>query len=227
MMSRFMANRPISVSMAKPPTVSPPPIFWKSQTTSSSGKGICCFASNLTMSGDLLLLDRRQLDEPHQPALAGDTDGDLVLANRVAVEEFLQRLAGQFVQGRRPVARGFRVFDVVEVVAVGTPSIIRGGRLSRALANVDAPDADRIGHDGVLAYVSTGRGRSPSSAGRDTYSTPPTCPGGRTGLVLATVTRRESGCQLSLRTGRRDCARPPGNPDGRPTAAHPRSPLLF
>ena len=51
MMSRFMANRPISVSIAKPPTVSPPPIFWKSQTTSSRGKGICCLASNLTMSG--------------------------------------------------------------------------------------------------------------------------------------------------------------------------------
>jgi hypothetical protein len=49
-MSRFIANRPISVSSAKPSTTLPAPSFWKSQTTSSRLNGICCLASNLTMS---------------------------------------------------------------------------------------------------------------------------------------------------------------------------------
>ena len=50
MASRFMANRPISVSMAMPSITIPWPSFWKSQTTSSRLKGICWRASKATMS---------------------------------------------------------------------------------------------------------------------------------------------------------------------------------
>src|SRR5206468_2481786 len=41
---------------------------------------------------DLLFLDRRQLDEPCQAALAGNADRDSVAAQRVARQELLQRL---------------------------------------------------------------------------------------------------------------------------------------
>lgn len=98
---------------------------------------------------DFLLLNRRQLDEMHQPALAGDTDGDLVLANRVAREEFLQRLAGQRLRVGVRLREDFGVFDVVEVRrSRDAVDHLHAQGFQRALANVDAPDADGNGHGG-------------------------------------------------------------------------------
>ena len=69
-----MANRPISVSMREAVgRPSPPAIFWKSQTTSSSGNGICCLASNLTISAIFFsstggsLTNRARPDWPAMP----------------------------------------------------------------------------------------------------------------------------------------------------------------
>ena len=52
--SRFMAKTATSASMTKPPSSMPPASRCQSQTTCSSGNGICCRASYLTMSGIFL-----------------------------------------------------------------------------------------------------------------------------------------------------------------------------
>ncbi len=150
MMSRFMANRPISVSSAKPSMTSPPPIFWKSQTTSSSGKGICCFASNLTISAIFFsstggsLTNRARPDWPAMPMATSS------LLDAVAREELLERLADEGVRVGVGLGEDLGVLDVVERGGGGLPvDQFEAQRLEGALADVDAPNAFRDDHDSV------------------------------------------------------------------------------
>ena len=90
---------------------------------------------------DLLLLDRRQLDEPRQAALAGDADGDEVALDVVAGEELLQRLAGELVRVGVGLAQDLRVLDVVEGGRRHGPvDHLQPQRLERRLTDVNPPD---------------------------------------------------------------------------------------
>ena len=82
--------------------------------------------------GDLLFLDRRQLDEAGQAALAGDADGDQVALERVAREELLERLAGELIGVGVGLAEDLGMLDVVEGGGGRTPSITSRRRALRA-----------------------------------------------------------------------------------------------
>jgi hypothetical protein len=115
---------------------------------------------------DLLLFDRRQLDEPGEAGLAGDAHGDDVALGRVPGEELLQGLARELVRVGIRLGEDLRVLDVVErgrgdhAVDLFEPQGLEG-----ALTNVDAPDAGIDWHGGGLR----GRrnGLSGGWAGRD------------------------------------------------------------
>ena len=79
-MSRFMANRPISVSMAKPSVTIAGADLLVVPDDLVEGEGDLLLGLEVDDVGDLLFLDRRQLDEAGQAALAGHADGDDVAA---------------------------------------------------------------------------------------------------------------------------------------------------
>ncbi len=112
--------------------------------------------------GDLLFLDRRQLDEAGQAALAGHADGDLVAAEVVARQELFQRLAGQLVGVGVGLAEDLGMLDVVEGGG-GDFAVdqFQADGLEGALAEIDAPDAGR----GRLAEVEEGAARLGRDAG--------------------------------------------------------------
>ena len=101
--------------------------------------------------GNLLALDRRQLDEPRQAALAGNRDRHAVARHVVARDELLERFADQLVAIGFGLRENLRIFDVVEglddhplvVLLVRTAA----QRFQRALANIDAPNGVTLRHD--------------------------------------------------------------------------------
>ena len=149
-MSRFMANRPISVSIAKSVTTSPPAIFWKSQTTSSSGNGICCLASNWTMSAIFFSSTGGSLTNRARPLWPATLMATMSLPELVARQELLQRLAGELVRVGVGLGEDLRVLDVVEGGGGGLAvDEFQPQGLEGTLADVDAPDAGRLGHESL------------------------------------------------------------------------------
>ncbi len=99
---------------------------------------------------DLLFLDRGQLDEARQAALAGHADGHLVAAQRIAGQELFQRLPGKLVGSGVRLTQDFGMFDIVkgggDDFAFLTNLHPQG--LEGALAQIDPPDAKGFGrHD--------------------------------------------------------------------------------
>ena len=103
---------------------------------------------------DLLDVDGRRLEELRQTALAGYRDGDLVLAGQlIAREELLQRLTHH----RFGVGLGLReylgILNVVESVRRQYIALAHATKcFQRALADVDTPNANGLGH-GILHPV--------------------------------------------------------------------------
>ncbi len=150
-MSRFMANRPISVSIAKP-----------SVTTAGAEllvvpDDLIEVERNLLLGlepddvGDLLFLDGRQLDETGQTALTGHADGHDVAAEGVARQELVERLAGQLVGVGVGLAEDFGMLDVIE--GGGDELSVdhfKADGLEAALPEIDAPDAGLHWHESYL-----------------------------------------------------------------------------
>jgi len=111
------------------------------------GEGDLLLGLELDNVDDLLLFDRRQLDEAGQAGLAGDGHGDDVALGGVALEELLEGLAGELVGVGVGLGEDLGVFDVFErgcrddAVDLFEPKGLQG-----TLTNVDAPDAWINGH---------------------------------------------------------------------------------
>ncbi len=79
-----------------------------------AGNGICCLASNLTMSAIFFSSTGGSLTKRARPLWPGHADGDHVALDAVAREELLQRLAGQLIGVGVGLAEDLRVLDVIE-----------------------------------------------------------------------------------------------------------------
>src|SRR5205085_1138607 len=122
---------------------------------------------------DLLLLDRRQLDEAGQAALAGHADADDVAPDLVAREELLQRLAAELVGVGVGLAEDLGVLDEVEGGGGHLPVLLdEADGLQAALPQVDAPNPR-----GLLCHCTHSppehRGQGVSSRGRQGYGPAP------------------------------------------------------
>ena len=80
--------------------------------------------------GNLLRLDRRELDEPRQAVLAGHADRHPIAADRVARQKLLQRVADQFGGIGAGLAEDLRIGDEVE--GVGDESLSAARRVGSA-----------------------------------------------------------------------------------------------
>ena len=99
--------------------------------------------------GDLLRLDRRQLDELGEARLPGDGDHDAVPLELVAANKLLERGAHQFHRIGLRLGDDHRVFDVVEGVGDDLARFSRipaANGLKGAFADVNAPDVRTAGH---------------------------------------------------------------------------------
>ncbi len=100
--------------------------------------------------GNLFRLDRRQLDEPRQTALAGHRDRHPVALQLVARQKLPQRVAHQLDRVGLGLAENFRVFDEVERVGRDPARVVLVRHapqgLERALTDVDTPNRIARGH---------------------------------------------------------------------------------
>ena len=194
-MSRFMANRPISVSMAKPSvTVAGADLLVVPDDLVERERDLL-LGLELDDVGDLLLFDRRQLDEAGQAGLAGDADGDLVALDRVAREELLQRLAGELVGVGVGLGEDLGVLDVVEGGGGdGLPSISSSRRALRAHWPMSMPQTP-----GLTAMRGRLRGREDDTDNGGAANGPPTGAGWRRGIATdwERLPRRRADCQSS------------------------------
>ena len=99
--------------------------------------------------GDLLLLDRRQLDEAGQADLARNADGDPIALDVVAREKRRQRFGDQLVWIGFGLTEDLGIFDVVEGDDFHLGLVVvrhAAHRLERALTDVDSPHGVRLRH---------------------------------------------------------------------------------
>jgi len=99
---------------------------------------------------NLLGLDRRQLDEPRQTALAGNAYRNAVPADGVARQECLQGLAHQLDRVRIRLAEDLRILDEVECIGRHAAVIFvrpAAQRLERTLADINAPNGVVLRHE--------------------------------------------------------------------------------
>ncbi len=99
--------------------------------------------------GDLLGLDRRQLDELREARLAGHRHGHTIALERVAAQEFLQGIAHKLDGVGFRLREQHRVFDVVKRVGHQLPWLVAktaAHRLQGALADIDSPAERTAGH---------------------------------------------------------------------------------
>ena len=76
--------------------------------------------------GNLLGLDRRQLDESRQARLARNRNRHPIAQHGIARKELFQRVAYQFVRIGPGLAQDFRILDVVERVGDNADAIVVG-----------------------------------------------------------------------------------------------------
>src|SRR5262249_22446646 len=128
--------------------------------------------------GDLLLLDRRQLDESGQTTLARDAHGNQIALDTVARKKLFQRLARELIGVRVGLVKDLGVFDIIKgsgghlAVDQFEPQGFEG-----ALAHVDSPHARLVRHSYLLpgavkekrgpAKRPTGVGRSYCCSGKE------------------------------------------------------------
>ncbi len=113
------------------------------------GEGDLLAGLELHDVGDALLVDRRQLDELHQPRLARDADGDPGAGHLVPAQEGGERLAHQFFRVGVGLAENLGVFDVVERLGQERFGVLAGRELQGlecGLSNVDGPDGLDLRH---------------------------------------------------------------------------------
>ena len=104
--------------------------------------------------GNLVRLDRRQVDEPRQGGRAGQADRHPRPVHVVVLDERLDRLRNQFLGNRIGLAEnlgGIRIAVLDVRVAHGQHLVSRFGvpqlhRLQAGLANVNSPNVLAVGH---------------------------------------------------------------------------------
>src|SRR5579884_1185001 len=95
--------------------------------------------------GDFLFLNGRQLDEASQTALSGNADRHNIAAQVIARQEFVERFPGELIGVRVGLAEDFRMFHVIESGGDElSVNFLEADRLEAALAQVNAPNADRL-----------------------------------------------------------------------------------
>src|SRR5579871_939312 len=108
--------------------------------------------------GDLLFLDGRQLDEAGQAALSRDADGHDVAAQVVARQELIKGFPRELIGVGIGLAEDFGMFDVIEGGGDDfAVNFLQADRLQAALAQVDAPNADRLRWHDVISPATVER----------------------------------------------------------------------
>ena len=101
------------------------------------------FRLELDDVGDLLFIDRGQLDEARQAALPGDADRDEVPLDLVPLQKLIERIARELIGVGIGLTEDFRMLDVLERGGDDLPFFhFEANRLEGALPQVDSPNAD-------------------------------------------------------------------------------------
>ncbi len=96
-----------------------------------------------------LLLDRRQLDEFHEPGLTGNRDRDLAALQVVPLQERLERLAHELLGVGVRLAKDLGILDEVERLGHDLLGVFAGDQLEgleRGLTDVNRPNSRDLRH---------------------------------------------------------------------------------